>query len=62
MIQVKIFQEHYVGMLERELNRWLQDTKDTIEVINVSSSTVGESKLVYIFYKEKESTDEKETT
>lgn len=58
MIQVKIFQEHYIGMLERELNRWLQDTKGTIEIINVSSNTVGESKLVYIFYKIKENTDE----
>ena len=62
MIQVKIFQEHYVGMLEEKINRWLQDTKDTVEVVNASSSTVGESKLVYIFYKEKENTDEKETT
>jgi hypothetical protein len=53
MVQVKVFYEYYVGMLEEKMNRWLQDTKGTIEIINVSSDSTGESKIVYIFYKEK---------
>ena len=54
MVQVKIFYEHYVGMLEEKMNRWLQDTEGTIEIINVSSDSTGESKIIYIFYKQKE--------
>lgn len=61
MIQVKIFQEHYVGMLERAVNEWLMTQDGKIEVINITSTTVGESKLMSISYKIKEQENEKET-
>ena len=52
MIQVKVFYEYYAGMLESKLNTWLQDNRG-IEIVNVSSDSTGESKIVYIFYKTK---------
>ena len=57
MIQVKVFYEHYAGMLEDKINAWLQDTKG-IEIINVSSDSTGEAKIVYIFYKIKTNEEE----
>ncbi len=59
MIQVKVFYEYYAGMLESKLNTWLQDNKG-IDIVNVSSDSTGESKIVYIFYKQKEIRNEVE--
>ena len=60
MTQVKVFYEYYAGILEEKINTWHQDTKGTIEIVNVSSDTGGESKIVYIFYKIKEKTNEED--
>jgi hypothetical protein len=54
MVQVKVFYEHYAGVLEEKMNSWLQDTEGTIEIINVSSDSTGGSQIIYIFYKEKD--------
>ena len=52
MIQVKVFSEHFVGMLEHRINAWLQETKG-IEIVNISSDSNKDSGVVYIFYKVK---------
>lgn len=54
MIQVKIFYENFVGMLEQSMNRWLQDMQGKIEIVNITSDTGKEAKIIYIFYKLKE--------
>ena len=62
MTQVKIFYETYVGMLEEKMNKWLQDMQGKIEIVNITSDTGKEAKIIYIFYKIKDQRDEEKIT